>query len=174
MAWLIDSLKWANDLGIWDLVQTIVLVGTLVIGVKFLIFPKRRVRNLNYFTQISRDHPDWPLRLLLEVRNYTGKSLVISSPFFTFRDLRPDPKAHADSLTGEYEIKFPDPANQQLNEVESFIRHKESVQTWIPLDQSHSDEDVRLALSARRVGTFTCTCTWLEEKPYSHKLVRKI
>jgi hypothetical protein len=112
--------------------------------------------------------------IYLEIRNYTGRTVVLSNPFFNFRDLLPPPEAHGDSPTGEYEIKFPDPTNQTYSEVEAFLRNKENVHTIIPLDPTQTDQQAQVALQKARVGTLTLTCTWIQEKPHTEKLRRRL
>jgi hypothetical protein len=85
-------------------------------------------------------------------RNYTGRSVVLSAPFFVYRGLRPDPNARGDSPTGEYEVKFPDPRNQMLSEVECFLRHRENVSTWVPIDPTQTDQEVDKAINRHTVG----------------------
>ena len=98
----------------------------------------------------------------------------MSSAYIRYRDLRPPPEAHGDLPFKEIEIKFPDPPNRNLTEVEYLLRHKENVQTIIPLDPTHSDQQAQTALSRNRVGSLTVTCTWLQEKPIVEKLRRRL
>jgi hypothetical protein len=175
MDYVVSFLKWSNDHGIWDAAQFLVVAFGLGIGVKLIFFPRRRIRNLNFFTRLEREsHAQFPLRIHLELRNYTGTTVVLSSPFFVYRELRPAPQAHGDIPSGEYEIKFPNPTGQLLSEVEYLLRNKESVVTFIPLDPQHSDDEVKKALERQCAGTLTVICTWLKEKPQIEKLARRI
>jgi len=167
-------MKWAADYALWDMSSTIILFVSAVIGFTVLFWAKRRVRNLNFFTQRRRDNSNYPLKVYIEIRNYTGRSVVISSPYYRYKDLRPDPKARGDSPSGDYELKFPDIAQQELKEVEYLIRHRENVSTWIPIDPEHTDAEIDEAIRRRKVATLYCMCTWLEEKPKVHKLKRGI
>jgi hypothetical protein len=121
-----------------------------------------------------RDTSNYPLKVYLEIRNYTGRSVVISAPYFVFAQLRPDPQARGDSVSGEYEIKFPAPNSTNLTEVEYLLRHGESVSTWVPLDPAHKDEEVEAAIKRRRMGKLHCMCTWLQDKPRVDRLIRRI
>ena len=170
----IKCLKWANDYGIWDLIQTLIIIATFMFGLKLVLFPKKRIRNLNFFTQMKRGHPQYPLIIYIEIRNYTGRTVIISNPFFEYKTLRPDPNARGDLPTSEYEVKFPGPSGLELSEVEVMLRNKEHVQTYVVLDPTHTDSEVQYALRNRKVGSFRCTCTWLGDKPVTHKLVRSI
>ena len=121
-----------------------------------------------------RDHTDYALKIFIEIRNYTGRSVVISAPYYRYGDLRPDPYARGDSPSGDYEMKFPTTTGLELNEVDYLIRHGENVKTWIPVDPKHTDAEIDEAMKNRKVATLYCRCTWLEEKPRVHKLKRKI
>lgn len=166
----------ANDYGVWSIAQFVILAITFVLGLKFFYFPRRRIRNLNFNIKFVRNnsrhaHPSY---LHLEFRNYTGRSVVLSSPFFRYRKLRPPPDAHGDTLSGEYEIKFPGASGRERTEVEFLLRNKESVDTMIPIDPAHTDEEVATMHAKRRIGTLTVMLTWLQDRPKVDKLVRKI
>lgn len=169
-AWML----WAEQHGVWSLISTVVLLGSAAIGFAVLFWAKGRVRNLNFFVRLVRDQSNYPLKVYLEIRNYTGRSVVISLPHFIYRDLRPDPNARGDSPSREYEVKFPDLSNQTLSEVEYLLRHRESVSTWIPIDPTHTDAEVEHAIERHAVGTLRCMCAWLQDKPKVHKLARRI
>jgi len=167
-------MQWAHEHGIWEMINILVLVVSALIGFTVLFWAKRRVRNLNFFVQRLRDASNFPLKVCVEIRNYTGRSVVLSAPFFVYRGLRPDPNARGDSPTGEYEVKFPDPRNQMLSEVECFLRHRENVSTWVPIDPTQTDQEVDKAINRHTVGKLRCMCTWLQDKPKVHRLVRRI
>jgi hypothetical protein len=168
-------LRWLHEHGIWEIASFLLLVAGAVVGVRLAFFPRKRIRNLNFFTRVVRaGHPQFPLIVYLEIRNYTGRTVVLSSPFMRYCDLRPPAEAHGDTPSGEYEIKFPDPQSRQLSEVEYLLRNKENVQTIIPLDPTHSDQEVQSAYHEKRLGSLTVTCTWLQEKPVVEKLVRRL
>jgi hypothetical protein len=170
-----DDLHWAHIHGVWELLSFLILVAGAVVGLKLAFFHRRRIRNLNFYTRPVRDpSAQFPLIIYIEIRNYTGRTVVLSSPFIRFRDLRPSPDAHGDTLSGEYEIKFPDPSGQQLTEIEFLLRNKENVRTYMPLDPTLSDPEVQTALKKRRLGSMTVTCTWMSEKPLVEKLVRRL
>ena len=171
---LSEYLLWANQHGLWQFIQAGILCVSFLIGMKLIYFPARRVKNLNFFTQIKRDDAQFPLRIQLEIRNFTGRTIVLSSPYFKYSKIRPDPRAQGDTPSGEYEVRFPDPSYQELREVEYMLRNKEMVSTVIPLDPQHSEDEIEKAFVKRRVGALTCMCTWLDEKPRVHKLVRRI
>jgi hypothetical protein len=154
--------------------QTGVLAVSALIGVKFLFFPRTRVRHLNFSTRIHGGDQDVPLRLDLEIRNLTGRTAVVSNAWFEFGKLRPDPRAQGDTPSGEFEVRFPGADGHTLTEVEYLVRTKESLFTYIMLDPSHTIQEAEAALAAHRVGTISCTVTWLDERPRSQKLRRKL
>jgi hypothetical protein len=166
-AWML----WADQHGVWGITGTVLLPA---LGFTVFFWAKRRVRNLNFFLQRVRDGSNYPLRVHVEIRNYTGRSVVISAPYFVYGDLRPDPNARGDSPSREYEIKFPDLQSKLLSEVEYLLRHRESVLTWVPIDPTHTDKEVDTAIEKHSVGELRCMCTWLQDKPKVHKLVRRL
>jgi hypothetical protein len=171
----LDILQWTNNYGIWGILQFVILAISFLLGLKFFYFPRRRIKNLNFHTSLVRNSRHaFPLYILLEIRNYTGRSVVLSSPFFRYRKLRPAKDAHGDTLSGEYEIKFPGVSGKELTEVEFLLRNKESVHTIIPLDEEHTDSEVEALHKKTRIGVITMMCTWLAARPKVDKLVRRI
>src|ERR1019366_10243215 len=110
----------------------------------------------------------------LEIRNLTGRTAVISNAWFEFDKLRPDSRALGDTPSGEFEVKFPGPDGRTLTEVEYLVRTKESLFTFIALDPAQTAPEAEAALAAHRVGRMTCTVTWLDERPRSQLLRRKL
>ncbi|HET7395240.1 MAG TPA: hypothetical protein VFK12_02250 [Gammaproteobacteria bacterium] len=168
-------LKWANEHGVWGAVQAIVLVASFVIGLKIIYFPRRRIRNLNFHARLVRSERNkFRLMIYLELRNYTGRTVVLSSPFFRYLDLRAPSEAHGDTPSREYEIRFPSNGGKELTEVEYLLRNKESVHTIIALDPAHTDQEVHRALNKHRIGTFIVKCIWLQDAPRVQRLSRRI
>jgi hypothetical protein len=171
---VLNWMVWADSHGLWDMIGTIVLVVSAAIGFSLVFWGRRRVRNLNFYVRRFRDNTNYPLKAYLEIRNYTGRSVVITMPYFVYGQLAPDPNAHGDTPSKEYEIKFPGPTNGLLSEVEYLLRHRENVSTWIPIDPRHTDAEVDSAIERQQVGKLSCMCTWLQDKPKVHKLVRRL
>jgi hypothetical protein len=139
---VVDAMEWAIKHGIWEIVTAIAAVVGLSIGIKIVFWSRRRVRNLNFFTRPIRDGSNYPLKVYVEIRNYTGCSVVLSVPYFVFARLRPDPNARGHSSSGEIEVKFPGLTNNNLTEVEYLLRHRDNVSTWVPIDPAHTDAEV--------------------------------
>ena len=165
-------LIWATQRGIWPLANFLVVFLSAVLGFSLIFWAKRRVRHFNFYLSSTRDSSNYPHKLKLEIRNYTGRSVVLSSPFYKYVGLRPDPNARGDSPSEEFEVKFPNVARDTLTEVEYLIRTKETVCTWIPIDPKHTDAEVEDAIRKHETVKFSCMCTWLEDKPRVHKLRR--
>jgi hypothetical protein len=193
-------LKYANELGIWDIISTVVVVGSLLIAFKIFFLPKKRVPHLNFFLIPIRDDSNYPFKILIEIRNYTGEPLLISFPIAVMNgNIRPDPHARGNSSSRELEVKFPavrsihppepktmmyqvpmfsagqtplplDVQPSNLTEIECLLRHGETVSTLIPIDPTHTDEEVENAMRNGTVGTLECTCTWLGKKVGRHRV----
>jgi hypothetical protein len=133
------------------------------------------VENLNFFVSKYRDAgANYPLKIRMEIRNFTGRSVVLTSRYFRFKSLRPDKEARGDIPSGRFEVKFPDATKARLDEVEYLLRNRETVRTWIPIDPGHTDEEVDAAISGNSVGEFLFTCTWLGEEVSTQEVSRKI
>lgn len=170
-----EWLRLLDELGIWNAGMFIMVFAGFLYGIIYLRWARRHIKHLNFFMRPVRDQSNYPSKLYVEIRNFTGRSVVVSYAYFRYNRLRPDEKARGDTLTGWYEVKFPDRAGQPLlSEVEHFLRHGEQVQTWVPVDPAHDDQEIHEAIRRRRVGTLTCFVTWIEEKPKSVRLKRRM
>src|SRR5438477_7659322 len=149
-AGIADWMKCANEYGLWNMLSFFVLLPSVIGAFAIVIWRRRRVRHLNFYVTRSRDPSNYPHKINIEMRNYTGRSVVIAFPWFTFRNLRPDENAGGDMPSGEYEVKFP--KNHFLSEIDCLLRHGENVATWIPIDPAHTDEEGDAAVSSHRVG----------------------
>lgn len=167
-------LRWTNEHGIWDLTQTIVLLVSLLAAIKLVFFPRRRIPRLDFWTEMRRDHPQYKRSVTLHVQNYTGRSLVLSWPYFRYDKLRPHDTAAGDAPSGDYQLKFPNSTNTLFSEVEVLLRNKESVHTLIPFDDAIAEADLEVAMKAGQLGRVECMVTWLDTTPKTHKLVRRL
>ena len=170
MASIKSFMRSAAGCDLWDMLNFFWVVLVSVVGAIYIGWAKRRVPHLNFYIQQTRDNGPYPFKIHIEIRNYTGQSVVFTRPYFLLRALRPDPEGRRDFSSNEMEVKFPEPTMCRLEEVEYLLRHKENVSTWVPIDPSHSDAEVEEAIRRRCVGTFFCICTWLQDKPKIHKL----
>ncbi len=172
---VINNLVFLNSLGLWEMLNFFLVIAGLVIGSVYFI-RKRRVPMLNIFTSYSKRQggQNYTSLINIEFRNFTGCSIAICNPYFKYKELRPDPAAHRDSYSGETEVKFVGVNGGGLTEIETFLRHKESTATWIPVDPGHSDEEVRSILNSKQVGILYFTCVWVTKKPKVRNLAIRI
>jgi len=163
---IINNLVFLNNLGLWDMLNFLLVIIGLTVG-SFYFIRKRRVSMLNIFTFYSKRQggQNYTSLINIEFRNFTGCSIAICNPYFKYKELRPDPATHRDSYSGEAEVKFAGVNGGGLTEVETFLRHKESTATWIPIDPRYSEEEVKSVLNSKRVGILYFTCVWVTKKP---------
>ena len=152
---------------------------------KFVI-PMRHVDDLNFTMWLTRDtsrtDQQFPLRLYIEIRNFTGSILVISSPYIVLHSARASDLADCDAPTGRYELKFRGATGTDLNEALALVRPNQSTRTYLPLHPSHVDDEVVEMSKKRpwwdwrkqRIGTLYCRCTWLGDEPRVCRLARTI
>lgn len=163
--------KYANDYGIWDFIQAAAIVGGGTFAWFAFIRPKKRIRHLNVQAHFTRKPAEaTPLKVWIRIRNYTGRSVVLSRSYFCYRDLRASGST-GDSYSGEYEVKFPNEARTDITEVECLLRPDKKTHTWMGLDPSHTDDEVKAALKDKKVGELTLELYWIEEdKPRKERL----
>ncbi|MBP7088466.1 MAG: hypothetical protein KBB01_04120 [Candidatus Omnitrophica bacterium] len=171
---IIEKLIFLNDIGIWEIINVIILVAGVVFG-SFYIIRGRRIPMLNIFTYHSkRTGINYTSLINIEFRNYVGSSIVICNPYFKYSGLRADNAAHQDSFSGETEVKFTGKNGTGLTEIEAFIPHKDHISTWVPIDPKHTEGEIQSALKNKKVGILYFTCIWVNEKPKVKKLKIKI
>lgn len=169
-------LRYLAELGAWDLVS-IVMAVTGVIGVSLWLFvPRRRVPGLNVYVTSERVPADragderFPLRLRMEIRNFSGAPVLIRRAGFTFVALRADPQCPMHTETKECEVKFPGRVPNELCEPDCYLRQGGCVLTWIAIDSGHTDQEINEALQANRVGVLRCSIVHLREKAQLYEL----
>jgi len=130
-------------------------------------------RNLTFNVSYKLGGSQYPLKLWLDLRNQTGVDAVIKSHFFQCNKLlRPSRKAHGNPSTGEYEIKFPEQNNLSLFDV--LLRSGSHVETWFPLDETHTETEVQAAIASAQSGEFHFTCYWLGPLPIARLYTRSV
>ena len=171
---IFEKLIFLNNLGTWDIVNVLILVSGVIFG--SLYFARsRRIPMLNIFTYHNkRAGVNYTSLINIEFRNYIGCSVVICNPYFKYTDLRPDPVAHGDSYSGEYEVKLIGKNGNALTEIEAFIPHKENTSTWVPIDPAHTEEEIKTALKNKKIGILYFTCIWVTGKPKVKKFKIRI
>lgn len=171
---IVENLVFLNNIGIWEIINVIILVSGVIIG-SFYLARGRRVPMLNIFTYHGkREGTHYTSLINIEFRNYVGTSIVICNPYFKYGNLRPDSAARRDSFSGETEVKFVGKNGTVLTEIEAFIPHKENTSTWVPIDPAHTEVEIKAALENKKVGILYFTCIWVKEKPKVKKLKIRI
>src|SRR3972149_482700 len=168
------SLETAQKLGIWNLLTFLSILFSSLLAYRYLFYSKRNIQNLNFNKFIFRDNSNYPLKIIIEIRNYTGKSVVIKDTYFILKKFKPDPKASMDKITGKIEIKFPTPDKTEMNEIDYFIPHNENITTWIPLDPNQSYEEIEKTLKNSYIGKFYGSYIWISDNPKFQKLERNV
>jgi hypothetical protein len=131
-------------------------------------------RNLTFNISPDRGGKTYPLKLWLQLRNLTGVDVVIKSHYFLCNGvLRPALKAKGNPGTGEYEMKLPDRQNN-LSLFDYLLVSGDNVTTWFPLDDTHTDTEVRDAITKSQSGEFHFTCYWLGPTPSSRRYARRV
>jgi len=164
----------AQTHGLWDFLTFCSVVFGAFMGYRYFFYSKSNIKNLNIKKWLSEEKEDntYPLKIRIEIRNYTGQSVVIFDSFFILKKFKPDPKASMDEQTGRIETRYPSKYGQI--EVDYLIRHKESVETWIPLEPNQNIDEIKKTLKESFIGRFYFSCNWVGIKPKLQKLERKI
>ena len=163
-----------NQMGLWSAISAISAVIGVVIAVNF-VKTRAYTRGLNFFIQQQRNNDNYPNKIIIEIRNYSGKTVIVTNPYFKFGDIiKPDENARCDSYVKEYEIKFSDKNGKYLEEVDILLRHKDATTTWIPIAPAEDDSKIKAALEKHKIGVLYCNAVWLEDRPKIIRIRKKI
>jgi hypothetical protein len=175
-----DVLISASSYGIWDIINFLILLVGSLYGYFRFFRPRPSIPNFSISFTYNRDsRAGFPLQLSFNFANRTGKSAFITAAWFTCKKFRPDPNADCDGKTGKMLINFPRQHSGhegrvifQLSAGEHYLKDGESVSTYIPLDQKHTDEEVKANLQAGNSGVLECFIILLSPdiKPMPYKL----
>lgn len=112
---------------------------------------------------LSRHGDNYPLKLMIHIRNRTGIDVVLTSHYFKIGStVRPHPNASGSPARGEFEVKFPD-TQGHLSLFKYLLPAGDSVSTWMPIDPSHTNDELQAAISNASCGTWRYECQWLTE-----------
>ena len=169
-----------SDFGIWDILSLALFIGGALYGYFRFFRPTTHIPNLTVFFNYQRlSDFHFPLQLTVEFTNHTGKSAFITSVWFKCVDIRPHPNARLDAGTKRLEIKFPESRTNEhgerfyvLSAFECYLKDGSSAPTFVPLDPSHTDDEIRRVLQDGLLGYLECYVTLLsrEHKPTVYRL----
>ena len=159
----------ASKYGIWDIISVVVLLFSIVMAIRYLLFPLYKVTHLNFHVTHTRDNTEYPSKLNFEIRNFTNKSIVLSNTYFKPNRLKPDPNGRGDTALNRIEIKFP----PNWNSMDCFLIHGQIISTWFPIDPNQTNDEIQVILNDKTAGGFYCKCTFITKKPWTVKLIRK-
>jgi len=165
----------ADKIGLWSAISALSALVGLFLAINY-IKTRAYTRGLNFYIAHSRkEGTNFPNKIMINIRNYSGGTIVITNPYFKFgKTVIPDESAACDSYSKEYEIKFEDSEKKYLNEVDIMLRHKEKTITSIPADPRESDTKIKEAIEKHEVGVLYCNVIWLKDRPKIIRIKKKI
>jgi hypothetical protein len=167
-------LKSISEYGAWDIISLLILLTGFIWGLATFWFRRKSLKNFTVCFNWKRvPKNNYPLQLTVEFTNRTQKTAFITGMYFIPDKLRPHPNARIDSSSKRMELKFPTPANVGGRDIllyqkfDSIIENDKSDNTFVCLDPTHSDEEIKKAFHFERAGTLYFYLTLLnrEEKP---------
>ena len=95
---MIETAKFLNEIGLWEILNLLLVLFGFIWGAIYL-FRRNRIPHLNlHVTHRRRVGQNYTSLIDIEFRNYTGCSVVISSPYFRYKKVKADKAAHRDSV----------------------------------------------------------------------------
>jgi hypothetical protein len=105
-----------------------------------------------------------------------GQSVRIAAPYFVFDNgglLKPYPKWPPEHGTGHFRLYFFSPPTKMHDWPDVYIRPREKTDIWIGVDPQHSDEDIKQAAEAKKIGRLYFQMTrWTEHGSPKTRWVR--
>jgi hypothetical protein len=171
---MFEFLAFLTQIGFWEIVSTGILISGSVVGIRLLVGSTSHIPDLNFYITWTRNPPipanRYPLTLDFEIRNLSHHFCVISTAYFRFDMAKPGSHAHGDSVSQQYEIKFRSNPDDTKSEIAALLRHRDIVTTYIPLDETQTDEELRELSRSRRFGTLYCDVVFIRQRPYTRRL----
>lgn len=146
------------DWGIWDIIG-LIAAAVPTIMVLCYIFPRTAITNLYIDTKRDSINQGYPKVVRIKFRNHTNEPLYVLSQGFTFgAEIRRSPNAARNAATAVCEVKFEGRQPGLLSEIDTLVRPGQEVSTWVPVDPSHSDQEIDFAIESQSVGTLRLRC----------------
>lgn len=145
-------LKFMVDWGIWDILALVISLFP-AIWIFIYIFPRRQIKNLYINTSLGSANPPYNKVVRFDITNHTNIPIYICSEGFIFGSkIKPSPSGSKDATTNTYEIKFEGRVTGIFTEIDTLIRPNQTVQTWIPIDNGETDQNINEALNTKSLG----------------------
>jgi hypothetical protein len=153
-----EFFQFMADWDVWGIVGILITIVPSVFLIVYL-FPWRRIKNLYIDTKRDSINVSYPEVIRVTLANHTNQPLYIVSEGFSFgSSIRPSPNGAKDAETGVYEIKFEGRVAGILSEIDTLVRPNQIISTWIPVDSSHSDQEIDEALKKKVIGVLELKC----------------
>lgn len=125
--------------------------------------------------RVDRGGPNFPLKLWIDIRNATTSAVVLTSHFFELNhSLRADNNAKGNPASHRFEMKFPIRGASSFDQFQALLNPNDTVATWLPLDSSHSDNEIRAAIAGANCGRWHYTCDWLGPRPWRRTYIEAV
>ena len=154
--------KWA----IWDMIAVAIAILPFF-AVVWYLWPKKSMPDV-YIDAIAQNGPNevYPRVIQIKIRNHSNNAVYIQSLGFQFAGtIGPNPEGAKDHNTGLYEVKFEGQTQEQLSDIDTLVRAKQEIQTWIPVDPSITNFDLAKAIKQKEVGSLKLKCMIISSKP---------
>jgi hypothetical protein len=156
--------RFMADWDIWGIVGLVISTIPSIFLIIYL-FPRRRINNFYIDTKRDSINQGYPKVVRVTLTNHTNQPLYVLSEGFRFgTSIRPSPLGAKDAATGVYEIKFEGRIDNVLSEIDTLVRPNQLISTWIPVDPSHSDQEIDEALKKKEIGVLELKCLKLTDK----------
>jgi len=117
----------------------------------------------------------FPLKLWTDIRNTTGFSVLVTSEYFEIgTKLRAHVSAKGNPAQNRYDIKFAAPGTTTLKQFQVLIHPNQSTTTWMPLDPTLTDAEVRSATTSAACGKWHYSCDWLGPNGWHREYIEKM
>jgi len=150
--------RFMADWGIWDITGLLLLMVPIIFVLCYL-FPRKAIKNFYIDTRRGSINAGYPKVVRLILRNLTNEPIYVLSEGFKFKStISASPNAAKNAATNVCEVKFEGRQHYSLTEIDTLVRPSQEVCTWVPVDPSHSDEEIDAAIQTRNVGVLRLRC----------------
>jgi hypothetical protein len=170
MQTLIDILKKLQEIGIWNIINVLILISVAIIGYRLIWSSRKRFKNFYIFFTWRENINRFNHVIHIQFRNLSDQEYLITDAYFKTKNIKVHNQATQDSVSGEYELKFRK-EEKDTSDPKCIIKAQEFFFTYLPIDDSFFKEEIfqKKFDKEKILGYMYFTITELEAKPKIQK-----
>ncbi len=151
---------------VWDMISIVLLVFSSI-SIVWYLWPRKKIKNVYIDVKaITTNDSTYKKIIVIEIKNLSNNAVYLESLGFKFdKVILPHPNGAKDHNTNIYEVKFEGRITGELSDIDTLVRAKQKVSTWIPVNDSTDMSVLSKAISNKQVGKLRLKFALISSKP---------